>query len=202
MEPLMEQLDWRDKIKNIGLETGPSVKGEIMIETPADQVWDVISEEGNLKKCHPFCNQLEIIKWPGADAVDTIAYYSGITYKRNFVGWEEGVGYDIELGDYPNLTARVLWRIVPKGENRCRFSIEVFPYLKDYNARMRILTAGLTRVSRWYGTRRLVAPGASNVTGGLVLARVRSDLNDYFIHYSRTVDSLCRRANCDMKSLQ
>ncbi len=130
MEPLMEQLDWRDKIKTIGLETGPSVKGDIMIEAPADNVWKVISEEGNLKKCHPFCDQIEIIKWPGADAVDTITYYSGITYKRNFVGWEEGVGYDIELGDYPNLTSRVLWRILPKGENRCYFSIEVFPYLK------------------------------------------------------------------------
>ena len=92
MEPLLEQLDWRDRIKKIGLETGPSVKGEIVIEAPADNVWEVISEAGNLKKCHPFCDQIEIIKWPGADAVDTITYYSGITYRRNFVGWEEGAG--------------------------------------------------------------------------------------------------------------
>ena len=60
----------------------------------------------------------------------SITYYSGRSYQRNFVAWMEGVGYDIELGESPNLTARVLWRIAPQTASSCRFSIEVIPYLK------------------------------------------------------------------------
>lgn len=53
---------------------------------------------------------------------------------------------------------------------------------------MPILTAGLTPASRWYVTRRLVAPGVSNARGGPALARVRSDLNGYSILHGRTID--------------
>ena len=53
---------------------------------------------------------------------------------------------------------------------------------------MPILTGGLTPVSHWYGTRRLVAPGVSNVMGGPVLAHVRSDLNSYSIRHDYTGD--------------
>jgi len=53
---------------------------------------------------------------------------------------------------------------------------------------MPILTDGLTPASRWYVTRRSVAPGVSNAMGGPALALVRSDLNGYSIHHVRTVD--------------
>jgi hypothetical protein len=126
----MEQLDWRDAITPLGLEVGPSVKADIAIAAAPAHVWGLISEPGHLKQCHPFCDKVSITSWPGASSVDSITYYSGITYKRNFVRWVEGQGYDLELGERPNLTARVHWRIVPQGEMHSHFSIEVMPYLR------------------------------------------------------------------------
>lgn len=127
----MMTTDWKETIKTIGLEVGTPVVGKIKIEAPSDEVWKVIAEPGNLKKCHPFCAKTEVVKWPGSDSIDTITYYSGIMYKRNFINWQKGVGYDIELGESPSLTARVLWRIFPDSSHSCDFSIEVFPYLKS-----------------------------------------------------------------------
>ena len=53
---------------------------------------------------------------------------------------------------------------------------------------MPILTVGLTPVSRWYVTRRLVVLGVSNVTGEPALARVLSDSNGYSICHGLIVD--------------
>ena len=127
----MATTHWQEEIKSIGLEVGTAVIGKVKIEAPSHEVWKLMAEPGNLKKCHPFCEKTEVIKWPGVGSIDTITYYSGITYRRNFVSWQEGVGYDIELGESPNLTSRVLWRITRDSSKRCDFSIEVFPYLKS-----------------------------------------------------------------------
>ena len=107
------------------------MKSTVEVEVPAARVWEVIAEPGNLAHFHPFCAATEVERWPGAGSRDSITYYSGIRYRRNFVSWHEGVGYDIELGDPPNQTARVLWRIEPTSPRACRFSIEVFPLLKS-----------------------------------------------------------------------
>ena len=58
---------------------------------------------------------------------------------------------------------------------------------------MPILTVGLTPVSRWYVTRRLVVLGVSNVTGEPALARVLSALSVYSIRHDLTIDK--RRLN-------
>ena len=47
----------------------------------------------------PFCAATEVERWPGTGSRDSITYHSGIRYQRNFVSWQEGVGYDIELGE-------------------------------------------------------------------------------------------------------
>lgn len=118
------------RIDRFGLEIGTSVISQIKVDASSHAVWQAISEPGYLTACHPFCANTEVIHWPGVGSIDTITYYSGITYRRNFVHWEEGVGYDIEIGEAPNLTSRVLWRIFPDTHKGCLFSIEVFPYLK------------------------------------------------------------------------
>ena len=112
------------------LEQGRPLKSTVGIDVPAAEVWAVIAEPGNLARCHPFCAATEVERWPGTGSRDSITYYSGIRYQRNFVSWQEGVGYDIELGDPPNQTARVRWRIEPTSLQTCRFSIEVVPLLK------------------------------------------------------------------------
>lgn len=113
------------------LEHGRPLQATAGVDVPADEVWAVIAEAGNLARCHPFCAATEVERWPGTGSRDSITYYSGIRYQRNFVSWQEGVGYDIELGDPPNQTARVRWRIEPTSQRICRFSIEVVPLLKS-----------------------------------------------------------------------
>ena len=115
---------------NAGLEQGRPLQATAGIDVPADEVWAVIAEPGGLARYHPFCAATEVERWPGTGSRDSITYYSGIRYQRNFVSWHEGVGYDIELGDPPNQTARVGWRIEPTSQRTCRLSIEVVPLLK------------------------------------------------------------------------
>ena len=116
---------------NAGLEQGRPLKATAGIDVPAGEVWAVIAEPGGLARYHPFCAATEVERWPGTGSRDSITYYSGIRYQRNFVSWHEGVGYDIELGRPPNQTARVRWRIEPTSPRACRLSIEVVPLLKS-----------------------------------------------------------------------
>ena len=118
------------KHANVRLEHGRPLKATVGIDVPADEVWAVIAEPGGLAHYHPFCAATEVERWPGTGSRDSITYYSGIRYRRNFVSWQEGVGYDIELGDPPNQTARVRWSIEPTSRRTCRLSIEVVPLLK------------------------------------------------------------------------
>lgn len=116
---------------NERLEHGRPLQSTVEIDVSADEVWAIIAEPGGLAHYHPFCAETEVERWPGTGSRDSITYYSGIRYQRNFVSWQEGVGYDIELGDPPNQTARVQWRIEPTSRRTCRLSIEVFPLLKS-----------------------------------------------------------------------
>jgi hypothetical protein len=61
---------------------------------------------------------------------DSITYLSGIRYQRHVVSRTDGTGYDLELNDRPNVTARVLWHVKPHGKGDTQFSITVFALLK------------------------------------------------------------------------
>ena len=122
---------WKAGLRHYGLEHGRPLKSTVEIDVSAEEVWEVIAEPGSLAHYHPFCAATDVERWPGTGSRDSIAYCSGIRYQRNFVSWQEGVGYDIELGDPPNQTARVLWRIEPTSQRTGRLSIEVFPLLKS-----------------------------------------------------------------------
>ncbi|WP_417519351.1 SRPBCC family protein [Minwuia sp.] len=103
----------------------------ISVRVSAADLWHRLTQPGYLKLCHPFCASTEVERWPGEGARDSITYYSGRRYRRHFVRWIEGEGYDIELGDAPNQTARVSWRIMPQGDAQCRLTIEVVPLFPD-----------------------------------------------------------------------
>ena len=115
---------------DVRLEHGRPLTATVGIDVPAGEVWAVIAEPGGLAHYHPFCAATEVERWPGTGSRDSITYYSGIRYQRNFVSWQEGVGYDIELGDPPGQTAQVRWRIEPTSRRACSLSIEVVPLLK------------------------------------------------------------------------
>ncbi len=126
-----ENRTWEGNLKSQNLETAEPLSAKILIEAAQNRIWDKIAEPGYLKHCHPFCKSTDVERWPGEGSRDSITYYSGRRYQRNFVKWIDGIGYDIELGDPPDQTCRVLWRIVPLSQIRCEFSIEVIPYIKS-----------------------------------------------------------------------
>lgn len=127
---------WPDELTAIGLEPGRALSSTAEIDAPAETVWQRITEPGHLRHCHPFCASNVIERWPGAGARDRIKYYSGREYVRNFLGWFEDVGYDIELGDRPDATARVRWRISATPESTSQLSIEVIPYLRSAQSKV------------------------------------------------------------------
>jgi len=128
--PVQSHSQWLARIESFGLEAGRRVHAAKNIETDAKRVWRTIARPGSLKDFHPFCKTTAVETWPGPASRDSITYYSGICYQRNFVAWYEGIGYDIELGDPPDQTAKVLWRVEPETSDTCRLSIEVIPLLK------------------------------------------------------------------------
>ncbi len=113
-----------------GLELGETVGVQRIIDAPSDRIWAAIATPGNLDRLHPFCRENVVQQWPGVGAIDTITYYSGVHYQRDFVAWYEGEGYDLEIGPPPHKTARVSWRIKALGAERSEFGIEVTAYLR------------------------------------------------------------------------
>lgn len=95
------------------------------ISAPPEKVWDVISSRGNLAYCHPFCEKNPVEKWPGVGAHDSVHYYSGLVYVRDFTRWFEGVGYDIEVGRKNGRTSLVSWRVRPERDSESSLTITI-----------------------------------------------------------------------------
>ena len=68
------------------------------ISAPAEKVWDAISMPGNLELCHPFCKKNPVEVWPGPDSRDEVHYLNGLIFERQFCGWIDGIGYDLNIG--------------------------------------------------------------------------------------------------------
>lgn len=120
--------DWKSIPTANGLEIAEPVEARVTIQAGAEAVWAVISAPGGLETYHPFCAENTVGKWPGADAEDRITYFSGLSFRRRFRRWFEGVGYDLELGAGPQSTAWVQWRIEP-GQGSSSLTIRVYPLL-------------------------------------------------------------------------
>lgn len=108
------------------------------IDVAASDVWEAISESGNLTNVHPFCESNDVERWPGLDSRDHVRYYSGLHYERDMLEWREGTGYDLSLGPPSGKIAIASWSIEPTGGDRCRFAIEVTSFLRsDVGSRAR-----------------------------------------------------------------
>ncbi len=117
------------------------------IAAPVTEVWEVISKAGHLEECHPFCAANPVDAWPGLGSRDHLHYYSGRTISRRFVGWHDGVGYDIEITDPRGVVAEAEWRL--SGHRAAsELTIAITPHL----------LGGLPRVLRWVPDRILMRP--------------------------------------------
>lgn len=103
----------------------------VEVDAPARVVWRAISAPGNLTDVHPFCASNDVDRWPGPGSRDHVRYHSGIHYQREALAWHDGTGYSFAVGPPSGATALATWTIEPIDEGRCRFGIEVVPFLRD-----------------------------------------------------------------------
>jgi hypothetical protein len=120
------------KLAERGLEAGEPVYLERIIDASSDSIWSEISKPGQLHKYHPYCQANEVFKWPGVGSRDSLTYYSGIYFERDFTTWIDGVGYDLEIGPPPRKTSLISWRIKPVKPSCSSLSLEVIPYLESH----------------------------------------------------------------------
>ena len=99
------------------------------IDATAGEVWGAISMPGNLEPCHPFCARNPVSVWPGPGSRDEIHYLSGWVYRRRFLRWTEGVGYELEIGAPDEKTSFVSWEVEPLDQTSCTLSITVYPHV-------------------------------------------------------------------------
>jgi len=93
----------------IGFELHSPICREIVIKAPRSDVWDTISQPG-VQRWHPFVRMSEGIG--GSDSFeertgqpwDTMVYANGDLYSRWVRDWQDGVGYDLDVG--PSRTER------------------------------------------------------------------------------------------------
>ena len=100
----------------------------IIIKIDSQCVWDVISRQGNLKLCHPFCESNPVDKWEGSKSIDYVNYYNGVKYQRIFTNWIDGQGYDLLIGRKNGEKSKVTWRINKLNNKSCELKITIYPH--------------------------------------------------------------------------
>ncbi len=78
---------------------------------------------------------------------DAVEYYNGRTIRRDFVGWLEGTGYDIEVSDTNGPLASVSWRLA-EAAHGATLTISLTPRL----------LAGVPALLRWLPSLAFVRP--------------------------------------------
>ena len=148
------------------------VAAEKTIAAPASEVWDAISQPGNLELCHPFCASNPVREWPGVGSQDEVHYLSGWVFERRFREWHEGVGYDLEIGRPAGSKSTVSWRITPIDDRTCKLRITVcpgalqdipvvvrwLPHLLRVRPLLRQYLDSVVRGFEWYVTRGEAVP--------------------------------------------
>ena len=105
------------------------VSASATMAAPAGDLWKAISMPGNLELCHPFCQKNPVLAWPGAESRDEVHYLNGLVFERWFRHWDEGAGYDLQIGKRGGPASFVSWRITPEGRESSTLRITVFPYV-------------------------------------------------------------------------
>ena len=103
-----------------------SVSRKIGVST--ERIWDLITSPGNLEDFHPYCKKNPVQKWPGAGSKDEVHYYSGWVLLREFINWEDGIGYDLLIGREGGRRSYVSWRLTEDQEGIGSLRITIFPH--------------------------------------------------------------------------
>ena len=112
------------------------VSHSMTLNVSIDQLWSVISSQGNLEFYHPFCKKNIAKNWPGINSIDELQYYNGDIYTRKFINWIDNVGYDLYISKKNNPSSLVKWRI-QESNGIIKLNIIIYPYV--FNTGYKIL---------------------------------------------------------------
>ena len=101
----------------------------INLEFDKERVWSIISKPGHLNEVHPFCKSNRVISWEDNKYEDVLEYLNGVTLHREFYKWDEGEGYELNIGRQNGKKSKVIWKIT--GEKKSRLDITVYPHVFD-----------------------------------------------------------------------
>ncbi len=110
------------------------VSNSIDLDFDRQSVWKIISEPGNLNKVHPFCKSNKVVNWDKDNHEDILEYLNGVTLHRKFDKWEEGKGYELNIGRENGRKSKVIWKIT--GENKSKLKITVYPHVFSNRSRI------------------------------------------------------------------
>ena len=105
-----------------------SVTRYIEFELTTEELWNLISEPGNLNSSHPFCKTNEVISWDEESNSDRLVYLNGRNYIRHFQSWEQGKGYTLLIGEENGSQSFVKWEIEEQ-VNGSKLTITVYPFI-------------------------------------------------------------------------
>ena len=103
------------------------VSCSINLDFDREKVWQIISEPGNLNKVHPFCKLNTVVNWDKDKHEDVLEYLNGVTLYRNFYNWNEGKGYELNIGRKNGRKSKVVWNIT--GNKKTQLKITVYPHV-------------------------------------------------------------------------
>lgn len=100
-----------------------------------EEVWNVISQPSHLELTHPFASKNSVVSWPGEGSKDILVYLSGLRYERDFIVWNEGIGYTLKIGGRTGKKSKVVWEISSEGEATF-LSISIYPHFMATSPRL------------------------------------------------------------------
>ena len=103
------------------------VRVEKEIKANSDEIWKIISKEGNLNLVHPFCKNNYAISWGSKNSVDVLEYLNGLKFIREFQTWNPGKGYSLLIGTKNGKKSYVEWKIRSKNKKQY-LSITVYTH--------------------------------------------------------------------------
>tara|TARA_X000000950_G_C13901156_1_gene654960 strand:+ start:896 stop:1405 length:510 start_codon:yes stop_codon:yes gene_type:complete len=103
------------------------IRVEKEIKANSDEIWKIISKEGNLNLVHPFCKNNYAISWGSENSVDVLEYLNGLKFIREFQTWNPGKGYSLLIGTKNGKKSYVEWKIRSKNKKQY-LSITVYTH--------------------------------------------------------------------------
>ena len=67
-------------------------------------------------------------KWPGKESFDSVNYYNGLKFVREFTDWIDGVGYELIIGETDGKKSKVIWRIDKIDDVSSYLNITIYPH--------------------------------------------------------------------------